>query len=99
MNFLWVLNQLRNNKKVRRPCWEEDSYWMLGKDETIMWNEKKIAHVHLNQIDAVDWEIFEEEKPKVIILDDNELSILSYAEEFPENWKKICESLDNKKRK
>lgn len=29
-----------------------------------------------------------------IILDDNELSILSYAEEFPENWKKICEASD-----
>jgi len=34
------------------------------------------------------------EKPKVIILDDNELSIMSYAEEFPENWKRICDALD-----
>ncbi len=33
-------------------------------------------------------------KPKVIILDDNELSIISYAEEFPENWKRICEALE-----
>ncbi|MHA1302341.1 MAG: hypothetical protein ACTSPI_01380 [Candidatus Heimdallarchaeaceae archaeon] len=38
-------------------------------------------------------------KPKVIILDDNELSILSYAEEFPENWKRICEALDKEKNK
>ena len=37
------------------------------------------------------------EKPKVIILDDNELSILSYAEEYPENWKKICEAVDKGK--
>lgn len=35
------------------------------------------------------------EKPKVIILDDNPLSIRSYAEEYPENWKKICEALDS----
>ena len=27
----------------------------------------------------------------VVILDDNELSLSLYAEEYPENWKKICE--------
>ena len=36
-------------------------------------------------------------KEKVIILDDNELSIMKYAEEFPENWKKICNALDKEK--
>jgi len=36
-------------------------------------------------------------KPEVIILDDNELSILSYAQEYPENWKKICKALDKSK--
>ena len=35
-------------------------------------------------------------KEDVVILDDNELSIMSYAEEYPENWKRICESLDKK---
>lgn len=39
-----------------------------------------------------------EEKPKVIILDDNPVSIANYAEEFPENWKKICEALDKEKK-
>jgi hypothetical protein len=34
-----------------------------------------------------------QDTPKVIILDDNPISILSYAEEFPENWKKICNAL------
>jgi len=33
---------------------------------------------------------------KPIILDDNALSIMKYAEEFPENWKKICEALEEK---
>jgi hypothetical protein len=31
---------------------------------------------------------------QVIILDDNELSIMQYAKEFPDNWKKICKSLE-----
>ena len=33
-------------------------------------------------------------KEPVIILDDNEISLLEYAREFPENWEKICESID-----
>lgn len=36
---------------------------------------------------------------KVVILDDNELSIMAYAEEYPENWKKICEALDERRKK
>lgn len=35
-----------------------------------------------------------ENAPKIIILDDNELSILAYAREYPENWKRICNALD-----
>ena len=31
---------------------------------------------------------------KVVILDDNPLSMSCYAEEYPENWKSICESID-----
>ena len=34
----------------------------------------------------------------IIILDDNELSMAMYAEEFPENWKKICDSLDKEEK-
>lgn len=34
---------------------------------------------------------------KIIILDDNELSIMKYAEEYPENWKKICDALSERK--
>ena len=68
-NFRKAIFWLRNGKKVRRPCWEEDSYWKLGKDETICWKTGINAHVHLNQIDAIDWEIFKEEKrcPNVFI--------------------------------
>jgi len=34
---------------------------------------------------------------KVVILNNNPLSIHSYAEEYPENWKKIRKALDKKK--
>lgn len=39
-----------------------------------------------------------EKENKVIILDDNALSILSYAEEFPEKWKEICDTLAKKEK-
>lgn len=34
------------------------------------------------------------EEPKVVILDDNPISIAKYSEEYPENWKAICNALD-----
>ena len=34
---------------------------------------------------------------KVVILDNNPLSLACYAEEYPENWKKICEAVAKKK--
>jgi len=30
-------------------------------------------------------------KAEVVILDDNALSLSLYAEEYPENWKEICD--------
>jgi hypothetical protein len=35
-----------------------------------------------------------EDKPKVVILDDNELSMACYAEEYPENFKAITDNLN-----
>ncbi len=37
-------------------------------------------------------------KPKVIILDDNILSLSCYAEEYPENFKAITDNLNKEKR-
>jgi len=59
--FNWAITQLREGKKVRRPMWAEDSYWVLGVDEKIEWhNEYRYdnATVHLNQLEATDWEIY-----------------------------------------
>ena len=54
---------LREGKRVRRPCWKEGSYWKLGVDESIYWGYDDIrATVHLNQLEANDWEICEEKK-------------------------------------
>ena len=36
---------------------------------------------------------------KVIILDDNELSLSMYAEEYPEKWKEIVKSMEEKESK
>ena len=34
----------------------------------------------------------------VIILDDNPVSVAGYVEEYPENWKAICDALDKEKK-
>ena len=61
-DFQWAINQLGIGRKVRRPCWGENSYWVLGIDEKISFKDGVTAHVHLNQIKATDWEIYEEEQ-------------------------------------
>lgn len=58
--FAWAQVQLKKGRKVRRPCWMDDSYWILGIDESIQWNGVKSAHIHLNQINAIDFEIYKE---------------------------------------
>ena len=96
-NFNQAIEWLKEGKKVRR---KGRIYQLVQKNiyEVTAGNEEaRILYFNLETMEANDWEIFEEEKPKVIILDNNELSILSYAEEYTENWKKICDALDKKK--
>ena len=97
-NFKQAIKWLEEGKKVRRLKWKEDSYWIFGVHKVISFHGITNAHVHLNQIKATDWELYKERKPKVVILDDNEISIMKYAEEYPKNWKKICEELDKRKK-
>ena len=33
---------------------------------------------------------------KVIILDNNELSLMCYAQEYPANWARLCVAIDKK---
>lgn len=55
-----AMKWLREGKKICRPSWNGISYWCLGCDEEIEWANKLRARVHLKQIEADDWEIFEE---------------------------------------
>ena len=41
----------------------------------------------------------QEAKPKVVILDDNELSMAKYAEEYPENFEAITDNLKKPSRR
>jgi len=61
-SFKLALKWLKEGKKVTRPCWDLGSYWNLGNNETILWCEKKTAHIHLQQIEAKDWEIYTTKK-------------------------------------
>ncbi len=58
-NFNKAILWLKQGKKVRRPTWDEGSYWKLGKEESIQWINGTHAHIHLNQINAKDFEIYE----------------------------------------
>ena len=59
INFEQAIKWLKKGYKVRRPIWEEDSYWELGVDEKICF-KGETARVHLNHVRAVDWEIYQE---------------------------------------
>jgi len=57
-----IIEALKKGKYVKRPCWQKDSYWKSGKNGRICWKDNTIAHIHLNQIKGIDWEIVEKRK-------------------------------------
>lgn len=61
-NFKQAVKWLESRKKVRRPKWKEDSYWKLGMDNSIQWTNGTSAHIHVNQINATDFEVYEEKE-------------------------------------
>ena len=67
MKFKHAIEKLKEGKYVRRPMWEEGSYWKLGENQTIVWKDNTIAHVHLNQIEANDWESFSPIKREYVL--------------------------------
>ena len=94
MNFKDILKELVRGKKVRRKHWQGNYFLKLGKDIIVDCFGKPFQF-KITSFTGTDWGVYEE-KPKVIILDDNEISIMKYAEEYPENWKEICDSLEKK---
>jgi len=64
MKFQEAIKQLKKGKKVRRPSWDEGSYWKLGESDKICWVDGTTAHIHMHQIEAKDFEVFEIPKEK-----------------------------------
>jgi len=79
MNFKQAVKWLNEGKKVRRPSWEENSFWTLGIDQSICWKDGRTAHIHVNQIEANDWEIYEEKKELKIKVGDYVVNGDSYT--------------------
>jgi len=84
-NFQRAIEWLKSGGKVRRPSWEEDSYWILGVDESIQWANQTHAHIHINQIEATDWEIYEEKK-------DNSFMVCCVCGRIDESHSAYCSS-------
>lgn len=66
-NFEQVIKWLREGKKVRRPIWKPRTFWALGKDECVVCNHNnsdflEIPHIHVEQLKAADWEIYEDKE-------------------------------------
>ena len=89
---------LRSGKKVRRSCWKEGSYWTLGIDESITWNDKKEAIIHLNQLEADDYEVFEEEFETLKDIDDFDNYRMYSVREFREKLRQEAIKWVKKKR-
>ena len=54
---------MREGKKVTRPHWEEQSYWKFSTDkfQRICYSDDTPAKVHLRQLEATDWKIWEKD--------------------------------------
>ena len=94
VKFNTAIKWMRAGKKVKRPSWMKGSYLTLGVNESILYRGFMNAHIHLNQIEADDWEIYKEPKQEywtcskcekkyktyLVIFNDNVLSIASELE-------------------
>lgn len=62
-NIQKAMQWLKEGKKVRRPIWQEGSFWELSKDryERIVWSDGRTAKIYLKQLEEEDWEIYEKE--------------------------------------
>lgn len=99
MNFNQAIQKLRDGKKVRRPSWQKDSYWVLSKDkdEAIIWNDTKPAVIHLKQIEAKDFEIYDEKNQKIEEIKSMVEAVNVLASEL--NIKKLDKEYSKKKAK
>lgn len=106
--MIWThaMYELRRNRKIRRPNWDEDSYWELSNDgyDRIIYSDGTPAKIHLNQLKADDWEIYEEESlsnkiymqapgsvrlPDSILVDEVRKAIEKFKEDLSREGKKF----------
>lgn len=64
MNWKVAVGLLRDGYKITRPNWEAEHYWELSKDgfERIICHNGNHAKVHVQQLEADDWVMWEENK-------------------------------------
>lgn len=67
MNFKEAIQKLKDGKKITRDCWMDGNYWVLGSDEAICWKDGRSAVLHVNQINADDYKVFEENTKKMCL--------------------------------
>lgn len=60
-NFQQALNLMKQGKKIRRKSWEIGHYWFYGKKFHIKNSIEKNPEINIKQIEAEDWEVYEEE--------------------------------------
>ncbi len=74
MKFYQACNLLREGKKVRRTCWEKGHYWVFNDDgcsHRILVNSiGEIPSINKSQMEANDWEIFNEEDSNFCLSDE-----------------------------
>ena len=89
MNWRGAKCFLRHGGKIKRPNWAEEHFWVMSEDgfERILCHNGDHAGVHLQQIEADDWEIWRE-RTKILKcrLDGNMLHI------FDEGFENLRES-------
>jgi len=58
-----AMQWMREGKFVTRPSWDEQSYWKLSTDkfQRIVFADNTNAVIHLRQLEATDWKIWEKD--------------------------------------
>ena len=54
MDFIWAIRQLKQGKKVRRDCWDTDTYVIINAND-IETNCGNRMENMISQIEATDW--------------------------------------------
>lgn len=70
-DFKQAQKWLKQGLKICRPCWKPRTFWILGPEQCILCNHNntdtlKLPHIHLDQLNATDWKIYDEKRIELI---------------------------------